>query len=75
MDCSKCVDDDKVNKHGKPNQIGILVELINIDLASFGFFGNECCNINGVNLILIVWIVQGVDNGKFNKLGELNQPI
>jgi hypothetical protein len=26
-------------------------------------------------LILIVWIVQGVDNGKFNKLGELNQPI
>jgi hypothetical protein len=54
MDCSKCVDDDKFNKDGKPNEIGILVELINIDLASFGFFNNECCNINGVNLISIV---------------------
>lgn len=69
------VNDDKFNKHGKPSQIGILVELIKIDLASFGFLGNECCNINGVNLILIVLIVQGVDDGKFNKLGELSQPI
>lgn len=75
MDCSKCVDDDKFNKHGKPSQIGILVEFINIDLASFGFLGNECCNINWVKLISIVWIVQGVDDGKFNTLGELSQPI
>jgi hypothetical protein len=75
MDCSKCVDDDKFSKHGKPSQIGILVELINIGLASLGCFGNECCSINGVSLILIVWIIQGVDNGKFNKLGELSQPI